>query len=375
MHRHVAEHGDPQQREDAGLALGRNRVPVGAPSLTFRRDQASSKALRKVRRVFDAGGEELLPGRLVLAEQSYQGESDLHAAEAFYACGAMFDLFATAFGRNSIDNRGMTIDATVHYGQRCANAFWNGRQVIFGDGDGKLFTRFTRDIEIVAHELTHGAIQHSARLPYRGEAGALSEHLADVFGIMTKQFALHLNARESDWLIGRNLFGPGVRGAGIRSMIRPGTAYDDPILGRDPQPSHVRAMDLSSEDNGGVHINSGIPNFAFAFASSVLGGYTWDLLGRVWYRVLTTRLRPDATFQSFATDTVDVAGQLFGDGSAVQEAVICGWTCTGVRFKLPERRSRSFVATPRLPLQVCLACAEPIYELESIPTTTNNNNE
>ena len=374
MMRHVAEHGDPQQREDAGLALGRNRVPVGAPSLLIRRDEAGSRALRKVRHVFDAGGEELLPGRLVLAEQSFQGEADLHAREVFHACGTTFDLLATAFRRNSLDNRGMTIDATVHYGHRYANAFWNGRQVIFGDGDGKLFTRFTRDIEVVGHELGHAVIQDCARLPYRGESGALNEHLADVIGMMAKQFALHLTARESDWLIGRNLFGPDVQGLGIRSMLRPGTAYDDPVLGRDPQPAHVRAIDHSAEDNGGVHIISGIPNFVFAFASNILGGYTWDLLGRVWYHVLTTRLHRDATFQSFASDTIDVAGRLFGENSDVQDAVICGWTCAGVRFKLPLLRKRSFVATPRLPLEVCLEAAQPAGESPSNTTATHNTN-
>jgi Zn-dependent metalloprotease len=375
MHRHVAEHGDPQQREDAGLALGRNRVPVGTPALMICRGEGHSKALRKFRRVFNAGGEELLPGDLVLAEQSFQGEADLEATEVFHACGATFDLFATAFRRNSIDNRGMTIDATVHFGHRCANAFWNGRQVIFGDGDGTLFTRFTRDMDIVGHELAHGFIQHSVRLPYRGEPGALCEHLADVFGMMVKQFAMHLAARDSDWLIGRNLLGPSVRGSGIRSMIRPGTAYDDPVLGRDPQPSHVRAMDHSPEDNGGVHINSGIPNFAFAFASCLLGGYTWDLLGRVWYHVLTTRLRPDATFSSFASDTIDAAGRLFGDSSDVQDAVICGWTCAGVRFKVPELRKRTFIATPRIPLGLCVEAMHPgrPSTLNTTNDTTNNN--
>jgi Zn-dependent metalloprotease len=247
------------------------------------------------------------------------------------------------------------------------------RQVIFGDGDGKLFTRFTRDIEVVGHELGHGLIQHCVRLVYRGESGALCEHLADVIGIMIKQFALHLTARESDWLIGRNLFGPDVRAAGIRSMLRPGTAYDDPVLGRDPQPAHVRAIDDTPEDNGGVHIISGIPNFAFAFASNILGGYTWDLLGRVWYLVMSTRLRPGATFRSFASDTIDVAGRLFGENSDVQDAVICGWTCAGVPFKLPSHRNRTFVATPRLPLERCLQAAQPAGESPSNPTNTNHN--
>jgi Zn-dependent metalloprotease len=176
-------------------------------------------------------------------------------------------------------------------------------------------------------------------------------------------------------VIGEGMFGPAVNGRGIRSLAAPGQAYDDPALGRDPQPSHLRDYVETEEDNGGVHINSGIPNFAFAFASSVLGGQTWDLLGRVWYRVLTTRLHADATFKSFATDTVNVAGQLFGDDSDVVEALVCGWTCVGVPFDFPARRNRTYVR--RLPLEMCLECVEPLYEMygsgENDDDNTNNN--
>ena len=92
---------------------------------------------------------------------------------------------------------------------------------------------------------------------------------------------------------------------------------------------------------------------------------------RVWYHVLTTRLHPDATFSSFATATVDVAGRLFGENCDVQDAVICGWTCAGVHFTVPLLRKRSFVATPRrLPLEVCLEAAQPAGES---PSNTNDN--
>src|SRR5436305_5152026 len=162
----------------------------------------------------------------------------------------------------------MRLDSTVHSGIRLANAMWNGRQMIYGDGDGKLFNRFTSSLDVIGHELTHGVTQFTAGLDYSGQSGALNENISDAFGIMTKQWSLNLTVRESDWLIGASLLAPGINGKGIRSMKEPGSAYDDPQLGKDPQPGHMRKYVETSEDNGGVHINSGIPNRAFYLAAS-----------------------------------------------------------------------------------------------------------
>jgi Zn-dependent metalloprotease len=299
----------------------------------------------RVGRVFDAGQNELLPGKLLLDdERPGLTTEDVHAREAFHACGATYDFLARVFLRNSIDNRGMAIDASVHYGRDYPNACWNGRQVVFGDGDGRLFNRFTACLDVVAHELMHGVVQHSARLPYMGQGGALSEHLADVFGIMTKQFARGLTAAQSDWLIGKGLFGPEIRGMAIRSMLMPGTAYDDPCLGRDPQPGHMQDYDDSPQDNDGVHVNSGIPNRAFAFAARALGGYTWPVLGRIWYRVMTGKLMPDANFASFARDTILAARELYRDHH-VHQIVADAWDAVGLRVPVISRYRVSLAAS------------------------------
>jgi Zn-dependent metalloprotease len=311
-------------------------LPV-ARELLLPEQQPGPLTTSRTRRVFDAGGGDLLPGRLVLDERHPDGSADLRALEAFRALGAIYNFLAVIFLRNSIDNRGMVLDATVHFRSGYANAFWNGRQMVFGDGDGKLFGPLTRAIEVVAHEVMHGVVQHSARLPYTGQSGALCEHLADTFGIMTRQFFFCENARKSNWLIGAGVFGPSIKGKAIRSMLHPGTAYDDPILGRDPQPQHMRDYVHTPDDNGGVHVNSGIPNRAFALAALELGGFAWSILGRIWYRVMTSKLLPDATFSSFANDTVAAAGELYGHGGSVQDTVLKAWQTVGVRVRRPLR--------------------------------------
>jgi Zn-dependent metalloprotease len=169
-------HGDEQACDAAETAMDL-RLPVAVPLMLQPVQDAGPASGRRVRRVFDAGNRELLPGKLVLEERRPDLTSDVHALEAFRACGATYDFLAKAFLRNSIDNRGMAIESSVHFGKRYANACWNGRQMIFGDGDGRLFGRFTGAIDVVAHELMHGVVQHSARLAYAGQSGAVSEHL------------------------------------------------------------------------------------------------------------------------------------------------------------------------------------------------------
>ena len=190
--------------------------------------------------------------------------------EAFDGLGRTLDFYWSNFERNSIDDEGLPLDATVHYGDRYDNAFWDGRRMVFGDGDGELFNRFTIAVDVIGHELTHGVTEDEAGLIYAYQAGALNKSLSDVFGSLIKQSdpGRLQKADEADWLIGAGLLAPGVQGVALRSMKEPGTAYDDPVLGKDPQPAHMRNFVHTNRDNGGVHINSGIPNRAFYLAAS-----------------------------------------------------------------------------------------------------------
>ncbi|HEX2315262.1 MAG TPA: M4 family metallopeptidase [Thermomonospora sp.] len=282
------------------------------------------------RTIHDAAGREELPGKKVRSEGD--GPTGDEAADQSHDwLGVTFDFFEAAYRRNSIDGAGLPLVSTVHYGDRYANAFWNGRQMVYGDGDGTLFRSFTRPLDITGHELVHGVTQYTADLEYFGQSGALNESMSDVFGSLVKQWHLGHTADRADWIIGQGLLGEGVAGVGLRSLKEPGTAYDDPRLGRDPQPGHMDDYVDTYRDNGGVHINSGIPNRAFYLVASALGGNAWERAGRIWYATLTGgSLRPTSDFKGFAAATVASAERLYGAQAAETEAVRTAWNGVGV---------------------------------------------
>jgi Zn-dependent metalloprotease len=300
-------------------------------------------APNKQRRIYNANSGTGLPGTLARSEgQAATGDAAID--EAYDGLGATFDLFWTAFQRNSIDNAGMNLLGTVHYGQKYNNAFWNGQQMVFGDGDGQYFNRFTIAIDIMGHELTHGVTGHEANLVYQYQSGALNESISDVFGSLVKQYARspQQTPTQADWLIGAGLFTSQINGVALRSMKAPGTAYDDPILGKDPQPGHMSQYVNTTADNGGVHINSGIPNRAFYLAAVALGGYAWQKAGRIWYATLCdSRLQSTAQFQDFANLSADNALKLFG--SAEAQAVIDAWQQVGINVAVTGKVSGNWV--------------------------------
>ncbi|MYQ46568.1 peptidase M4 family protein [Streptomyces sp. SID4985] len=282
------------------------------------------------RTIYDARHTQNLPGHRVRAEGSEPG-SDATVNRAYAGLGATFELYLKAFGRHSIDDSGLPLKATVHFDKDYDNAFWNGDQMVFGDGDGEIFLDFTIPVDVIGHELTHGVTQYTANLAYFGQSGALNESLSDVFGSLIKQYTLGQTAADADWLIGAGLLAPRVTGKALRSMKEPGTAYDDDVLGKDPQPADMEHYVHTGRDNGGVHINSGIPNRAFYLVASAIGGYAWEKAGHIWYDVLTGgALEQDAQFSDFATLTVKAARERFGAGAELQ-AVEKAWEEVGVR--------------------------------------------
>ena len=183
------------------------------------------------RTVFDAKHGSGLPGQPVRREGD-PPTNDVGVNEAYDGLGATYDYYLRSHGRNSIDGRGLPMDASVHFRRAFNNAFWNGQQMVFGDGDGQIFNRFTQSVDVIGHELTHGVTQFEAGLDYQDQSGALNEHMSDVFGSLVKQFKLGQTAKKADWLIGAGLWAPGVHGVALRSMKAPGTAYDDPRIGK-----------------------------------------------------------------------------------------------------------------------------------------------
>src|SRR4030066_1456 len=263
MLKEIAMRGSSQQQRCAWESLTLSEQ-VWGQSLSLSVISAIGNTATGTRRrtVYDAGHGYTLPGRLVKSEGSSKG-SDKTVNEAYAGAGLTYDLLKKFFGRNSMDDRGMRLDSSVHYGKDYDNAFWNGQQMVYGDGDGELFNRFTIAIDVIGHELTHGVTQYEAGLGYQGQSGALNESMSDVFGSLVKLYRRRQEARDAYLIIGTGLFTRNVNGTGIRSMKDPGSAYDDPVLGRDPQPGHMKDYVKTTEDNGGVHINSGIPNRAF----------------------------------------------------------------------------------------------------------------
>jgi Zn-dependent metalloprotease len=329
--RNLAERGDDDDRARAKVALALSSGPRRERQVAAVVASAAIFVPRRVkqRTIFDAHHARALPGRIARIEGGRRTR-DAAVDEAYELAGRTYDYFRRNHGRFSLDDRGLRLESTVHFGEGFNNAHWNGRQMIYGDGDGKYFHRFTASLDVIAHELTHGVTQYAAGFGKSGQCGALAEHYSDVFGTLVKQFSRNQTASRADWLIGADLLTSRVNGAAIRSMKAPGSAYDDPILGRDPQPSHMRDYVKTSADDRGVHINSGIPNHAFYRAATLLGGRAWETAGRIWYRALIEELGPRSRFQHCADATWRAASALFGDGSEPQDAVRAGWSAVGI---------------------------------------------
>ncbi len=332
----IAANGTDAQRDRAVISMEVSAVI--REQRTDGTDLATSAvaAPGKERIVYTANNTTNLPGTPVRSEGS-PATGDAAVDEAYDGSGDTYDLFKDVYARSSIDDNNMRLDSTVHYRVGYDNAFWNGSQMVYGDGDEdlpvdqRLFNRFTKSLDVIGHELTHGVTEFSAGLVYRDQSGALNEHFSDVFGTLVRQRKLNQTAGEADWIVGGDLLTANVNGVGIRSMKAPGTAYDDPVIGKDPQPGHMDDFVNTTSDNGGVHINSGIPNRAFYLVATEIGGNAWGDAGMIWYRTLTDgRLTPQATFDGAAALTFAVAGELHGAGSTQQTAVANGWNGVGI---------------------------------------------
>lgn len=280
--------------------------------------------------LYDAGQLPILPGELIWQSGDTPLPNDKISKEAIKGAEKTWQFYKKLFNRNSLDNAGMLIKQSVHYRENprkpYANAMWDGTQMVYGDGDGITIGSFTSDMDIIAHELTHAVIDYEANLTYKNQSGALNESFADVFGILVKQWANKTSARKSNWLIGDKIL-KGKKYA-LRSMKAPGTAYKNhPELGDDPQPAVMSNYIIMTDDDGGVHFNSGIPNHAFYVAAFEMGGNAWEKAGAIWYAALTDKkaLKKSSTFKAARKATIAKAKSMFGAGSKEVKAVTKGW--------------------------------------------------
>lgn len=263
-------------------------------------------------RTYTANNGTSIPGSYVTdSDNNFNASSQAAAVDAHYYAGLVYDYYYNTFGRNSFDNNGSSIISTVNYSTNYNNAGWTGSQMIYGDGDGIQFAPLSGALDVVAHELTHAVTEYTANLEYRDQSGALNESFSDVFGVI-------IEGDTSDWLLGEDIYTPGTPGDALRSMSDP-TLYN--------QPDHMDDYYYTSEDNGGVHTNSGIPNKAFYLIASNIG---FSKSGKIYYRALTQYLTSQSDFNDARDALLQSAEDLYGYGSTEYNAVADGFEAVGI---------------------------------------------
>ena len=221
----------------------------GLRRAVLRRGGAAAKHLD--REIHDGENKASLPGRPVRSEGAGADRRGRRRRRLRRRGRRSTTSSSTSFGRDSLDGQGLKLASTVHHRRQYNNAFWDGSQMAYGDGDGQIFSTFI-ETSVIGHEMSHGVVQFSGGLTYQGQSGALNESFADCFGALVRQKKEgSTGACESDWLIGKGILGPEIHGAALRSMQGAGTAYDDALLGQDPQPYHMDLYVSTTETTAG----------------------------------------------------------------------------------------------------------------------------
>jgi Zn-dependent metalloprotease len=293
-----------------------------------------TRSRKAARTVYDVAQGETLPGKLVRTEGGKPAR-DPAAEQAFDNAGIALAFFREVFGRNSVDGKGLPIISAVHYGREFQNAMWNGRQMIYGDGDEDI-GNFTAALDIIAHELSHGVSQYlipgglgvervpvadrefkEQRYMLTGQSGALNESFSDVMGSLVKQWHAGETAAQADWLMGEKILARGM-GRAVRSLKSPG---NERLTWRGDE--QMRSM-AQYYDGCDVHDASGIPNHAFYLTARKIGGHAWETSGRIWFDAYDS-LHRKAQFADFAEATLRVAAKRHGAQSVEHKAVHAAW--------------------------------------------------
>ncbi|MBD3384619.1 T9SS type A sorting domain-containing protein [candidate division KSB1 bacterium] len=240
----------------------------------------------------------------------------------------VYDYYHEVHNRNSIDDEGGSIYVVVNYKENYNNAFWNGKLIVFGNGDNERFSDIAGALDVTAHEMTHGVVEFSANLIYEFQSGALNECFADVFGTAVEFYYEGANA---DWLIGEDVTTPNIPGDALRDMQNPSGPKAVSKL-----PGHMNEYrDLPNTEEGdwgGVHINVGIPNRAFALASNAIGINKTE---RIYYQALTNYITRSSQFIDARLAMVRVAGEIYGVNSVEQNAIKTAFDQVGITADEP----------------------------------------
>ncbi len=272
--------------------------------------------------VYDCKHHQALPGTPVPSPET---AADADAKRVFDETTALATFYAEVFDRNSVDGAGAALISSIHYMKNYNNAFWNGTQMVYGDGDGNILVDFSNGNDVIGHELTHGVTQHTLQLVYTDESGGLNESLSDCFGSMFRQWQAAQEVTAADWLIGSDIMGPGALAKGktcLRDMVNPDA---DHCLSAQPTKyaQYTPGMD--------PHYSSGIPNRAFAAICNSVGGKSWEKVGQIWYKVLTgSGPRPNLTMKQFADLIRAATAALYPGDADLANKVDAGWKLVGL---------------------------------------------
>ncbi|MFD3447292.1 M4 family metallopeptidase [Microbacteriaceae bacterium 4G12] len=275
---------------------------------------------------YDAKNRTSIPGSLwVDTDNILNTTYDRAAVDAHYYAGKVYDYYKNVFNRNSYDNSGAFLKSTVHYSRNYNNAFWNGSQMVYGDGDGTTFTYLSGGLDVVGHELTHAVTEKTSNLIYQNESGALNESMSDIFGTLVEFY----NNNNPDYEVGEDIYTPNIAGDALRSMSNP-TKYNDP--------DHYSKRYTGTGDNGGVHTNSGIINkaaYLIAEGGTAYGvtvsGIGRDKMGQVFYRANTAYLTASSTFSQARASLVQAAADLYGASSTEVTTVNKAFDAVGIK--------------------------------------------
>jgi Zn-dependent metalloprotease len=272
--------------------------------------------------VYDCKQSQTLPGTPVPSPKT---SKDATVKRAFTETTAVAQFYESIFKRNSVDNAGMTLMSSVHYGVNYNNAMWNGSQMLYGNGDGSMFIDFTKGNDVIGHELTHGVTQHTLQLAYKDDAGGLNESISDCFGSMFRQWQANQDVKSADWLIGHDIMGPVSQKKGFTALRNMANPADTHVLA--PQPTKYSQITAGMDP----HYSSGPPNMAFCVACKTAGGKSWETVGQVWYgAMIGSPATPNMTMKAFAAKTRQVAAQMFKTTPSVGAAVDQGWKQIGL---------------------------------------------
>ena len=342
---HTAEIVEQYDNLHTGTGLSLYRGNLTIPTLNVGGSRFMEDTTRRVG-TFDFRNGTASAARATDADDIWNAANQRAAVDAHSASIAVMDYLRLVHARTGIDGRGgpgvvasannvATLQVSgVHYGVNYNNAFWDGQKIILGDGDGTTFGPLVA-LDIIAHEWIHGLTQYTANLTYNGESGALNESFSDVFGAMVER---QVNGETANtWKIGEDAFTPAGPGDALRYLNNPRQGANLGYTAND-QPDHYLDRYTGTQDNGGVHVNSGIANYAFYLTAKggthrrggSATGIGADAAARIWYRALTTYMTSSSNFSVARTATMNAARDLFGLQSTSQIAVQRAWCLVGV---------------------------------------------